>query len=116
VHLEACGHPIVGDKLYGMPEDEAVRYFERRHLTPEAQARLILPRHALHAASLEFEHPFTIERKVFDSGLPADLRGFLEGTHRPEPFAEYEVFAAIDESGPEIALGQRAQSSETSTF
>ncbi|OFZ22108.1 MAG: hypothetical protein A2X94_08765, partial [Bdellovibrionales bacterium GWB1_55_8] len=44
IHLEIAGHPIVGDKLYGLPEEEAARYYERKHQTPEALARLILPR------------------------------------------------------------------------
>ncbi len=94
VHLDHAGHPILGDKLYGMPDREATSYYERKHLTPEAQARLIIPRHALHAASLEFEHPVTLERMSFDSGLPEDLRGFLDGTYTPAPFDEFEVYEA----------------------
>ncbi|HAR42229.1 MAG TPA: RluA family pseudouridine synthase [Bdellovibrionales bacterium] len=78
VHLEAAGHPIVGDKLYGMPEEEALRYFERKHLTPEAQARLILPRHALHAAGIRIQHPLTLQQLEFKAPLPADLRKFLD--------------------------------------
>jgi 23S rRNA pseudouridine1911/1915/1917 synthase len=77
VHLEAAGHPIVGDKLYGIPEDEALRFYERRHLTPEAQARLLLPRHALHAASIRFIHPITEREVEFRSELPNDLSDFL---------------------------------------
>ncbi|MGZ3686813.1 MAG: RluA family pseudouridine synthase [Bdellovibrionota bacterium] len=83
VHLEAAGHPIVGDKLYGMPVSEALRFYERQHLTPEAQARIILPRHALHAAGLRFEHPLTGQQLEFRSELPDDLRQFLT-SGRPE--------------------------------
>lgn len=78
VHLEAAGHPIVGDKLYGIPESEAVRFYERQHLSAEAQARIILPRHALHAAGIRFEHPLTGKSVEFKSELPADLQAFLE--------------------------------------
>lgn len=77
IHLEAAGHPIVGDKLYGMPEEEAVRFYERRHLTAEAEAKLLLPRHALHAASIHFKHPTTGKMMDFNSPLPGDLVAFL---------------------------------------
>ncbi|MCM2323790.1 MAG: RluA family pseudouridine synthase [Oligoflexia bacterium] len=78
VHLEAAGHPIVGDKLYGMPEEESLSYYERKHLSPEAQARLIIPRHALHAAAIQFIHPLTELPVRFSSGLPGDLQAFLD--------------------------------------
>ncbi|MGK5086629.1 RluA family pseudouridine synthase [Bdellovibrionota bacterium FG-2] len=77
VHLEHAGHPIVGDKLYGMPENESLNYFERKQLTPEALARLMIPRHALHAAGICFEHPITGLEVSFASGLPPDLALFL---------------------------------------
>jgi 23S rRNA pseudouridine1911/1915/1917 synthase len=78
VHLEAAGHPIVGDKLYGVPEEEALRFYERQHLSAEAQAKIILPRHALHAAGIRFEHPLTGKMVEFNSGLPEDLTAFFE--------------------------------------
>jgi 23S rRNA pseudouridine1911/1915/1917 synthase len=77
VHLDALGHPIVGDKLYGMPETEALRFYERKHLTPEAEAKLLLPRHALHAASLEFFHPLLKKSMIFEAPLPQDMRDFI---------------------------------------
>jgi 23S rRNA pseudouridine1911/1915/1917 synthase len=77
VHLEAAGYPIVGDKLYGLPEEEALRFYDRKLLTPEAEAKLLLPRHALHAASIQFKHPITNKMMSFDSPLPADLKQFL---------------------------------------
>jgi 23S rRNA pseudouridine1911/1915/1917 synthase len=82
VHLDAVGHPIVGDKLYGLPEAEALRFYERQHLTPEAEARLILPRHALHAASIRFTHPRTEKKLEFSAPLPPDLQAFLNSTHK----------------------------------
>lgn len=77
VHLEHAGHPIVGDKLYGLPESEALRFYERLRLSPEAESRLLLPRHALHAHRLRFDHPTTGQRLEFVSELPRDLREFL---------------------------------------
>jgi 23S rRNA pseudouridine1911/1915/1917 synthase len=75
-HLAAAGHPIVGDKIYGQGDD-LFREYCARGLTPELLARLELPRHALHAASIEIAHPASGERMRFESGLPVDLRDFL---------------------------------------
>ncbi|HKE17079.1 MAG TPA: RluA family pseudouridine synthase [Kofleriaceae bacterium] len=75
-HLAAAGHPIVGDKIYGQGDD-LFREYCARGLTPELLARLELPRHALHAASIEIAHPASGEPMRFESGLPADLRDFL---------------------------------------
>jgi 23S rRNA pseudouridine1911/1915/1917 synthase len=77
LHLESQGFPILGDKLYGIPETEALRFYDRLHLTPEAQARLIIPRHALHAAGISFEHPVSKKKMQFDCPLPKDLQNFL---------------------------------------
>lgn len=77
VHLELAGHPIVGDKLYGMPEEDAVRFYERENLSPEAWAKMLLPRHALHAAELKITHPLTNKPMTFKSDLPAELQAFL---------------------------------------
>lgn len=78
VHLEKAGHPIVGDKLYGVDEEFALLFYERERLTPEAEARLLLPRHALHSCELKFTHPKTGKRMEFTCGLPADLQAFLD--------------------------------------
>ncbi len=83
VHLESLGHPLVGDKLYGVDEEFALLFFERERLTPEAEARLLLPRHALHAAGIRFRHPLSGRPLEFESPLPADLRQFLDDRHLP---------------------------------
>ncbi|KKQ13598.1 MAG: Pseudouridine synthase, partial [Candidatus Daviesbacteria bacterium GW2011_GWA1_36_8] len=36
------------------------------------------PRQFLHAAKLEFDHPVTGERMVFESQLPSDLKKVLD--------------------------------------
>ncbi|MCX6321206.1 MAG: RNA pseudouridine synthase, partial [Bacteroidia bacterium] len=38
----------------------------------------ILPRQALHAKSLAFDHPFTGKRLSFDSDLPDDMQQVIE--------------------------------------
>lgn len=79
VHLEAIGHPIVGDKLYGYDES----YFQRSvecSLTEDDWAALELPRQALHHHRLVFRSPATLQRVEVVAPLPHDLASFLE-TH-----------------------------------
>ncbi len=102
VHLDFAGFPIVGDKLYGMPEAEALRYYERKHLSVEARARLLIPRHALHAAGIEFTHPATGERVEFRSELPPDLRNFLETRSGAASSAPLEGWDLAVEGLPEL--------------
>jgi 23S rRNA pseudouridine1911/1915/1917 synthase len=60
VHLEAIGHPVAGDPLYG-------------------HAGLLgLERQFLHAARLAFDHPADGRRIEVRSPLPADLAAALE--------------------------------------
>ncbi len=76
VHMEAIGHPLVGDKLYGYGEE----YFQRYNdgdLTPEDIRKLELPRQALHHHRLAFSQPTTGERVVVISPLASDMATFL---------------------------------------
>ncbi|MBN22989.1 MAG: hypothetical protein CL678_17015 [Bdellovibrionaceae bacterium] len=89
LHLAHIGHPIVGDKLYSLKDEDAIRFYERPHFNEEEsndpfddvqiQKRLILPRQALHAAAISFIHPKTKKEVYFESPLPKDLHFFLEG-------------------------------------
>lgn len=72
-HAHWLGHPIVGDKIYG-PDDRLYLDFIDGGWTPELEARLLLPRHALHCARIEFgaaDPPM-----IFEAPLPADMREF----------------------------------------
>jgi 23S rRNA pseudouridine1911/1915/1917 synthase len=53
IHLAHCGHPIVGDKLYGGDEDCYLALVENR-LTDAQREQLILPWQALHAGEVKF--------------------------------------------------------------
>lgn len=66
VHLAAIGHPVAGDRQYGV----AGRYG--------------LERQFLHAQRLSFEHPVTGVPLDVRSELPADLRAALEVAERGE--------------------------------
>jgi 23S rRNA pseudouridine1911/1915/1917 synthase len=76
VHLASRGLPIVGDKIYGADERIFARFSERR-LTVADKRLLRLPRHALHAAHIEFPHPRDGRLFQMDSPLPKDLAAFF---------------------------------------
>jgi 23S rRNA pseudouridine1911/1915/1917 synthase len=59
-HLQAIGHPVVGDPEYGTP------------------GRLGLERQFLHATRLAFAHPVTGEPVDVSSPLPPDLQAALD--------------------------------------
>ena len=69
VHLNAIGHPIVGDSLYGGVH---------RRVPHELRAVQRLDRPFLHAERLAFSQPRTGERLEFTAPLPADLAQVLE--------------------------------------
>ena len=69
-HLLSAGFPIVGDKLYGKDET-AFLTFIAQGLTPEIEARLLLPRSALHNAEMVFRHPQTKREQTIRAPLPA---------------------------------------------
>jgi 23S rRNA pseudouridine1911/1915/1917 synthase len=54
IHLAHIGHPIVGDKLYGLDENCYLALVQDR-LTEEQRRKLILPNHALHGSALRFK-------------------------------------------------------------
>lgn len=58
VHFAGLGHPVLGDKLYG--------------------SKTHLPRHALHAAHLEFRHPLRNKKMTFNSKPPNDFQKLME--------------------------------------
>ena len=59
VHMAHLGCPILGDFLYGKESP-------------------LLPRHALHAARLEFDHPADGRRMLVSSPLPDDMAALCE--------------------------------------
>jgi 23S rRNA pseudouridine1911/1915/1917 synthase len=73
VHLASLGHPIVGDKIYG-PNELLYLEFIETGWTPKLKRQLLLPRHALHSAVLEFAD----ER--WTANLPSDLASFVSAS------------------------------------
>jgi 23S rRNA pseudouridine1911/1915/1917 synthase len=72
VHLAHSGYPIVGDKIYG-PDEGCYLEFIETGWTSSLAARLLLPRHALHSATLSLSAP----EVCWQSPLPEDLSDFL---------------------------------------
>src|SRR6478752_2690381 len=76
VHLAACGFPIVGDKLYAGNGSEYLEWMANGWTTA-LRERLILPRHALHAACLEITWAGRAVR--WEAEMGRDLVEFAEG-------------------------------------
>jgi 23S rRNA pseudouridine1911/1915/1917 synthase len=74
-HLDAIGHPIVGDKLY---PDERIFADYQDHGWEAIAGRVPLRRHALHAAELRFPHPATGAEVLVESPLPAELATLVD--------------------------------------
>lgn len=81
VHLAHAGHPVVGDKLYGVSEDCYLEFIERGW-TPALEERLLLPRQALHSSLLAME---TEEwgRLQWEAPLPPELRALISAPPAP---------------------------------
>jgi 23S rRNA pseudouridine1911/1915/1917 synthase len=69
VHLNAIGHPIVGDATYGGVH---------RRVARNLRAVMRLERPFLHSARLAFTHPGDGRRVEFESPLPPDLQSVLD--------------------------------------
>jgi len=61
IHFKTIGHPLVGESVYAFRKDYKLKF----------------RRVALHAKRIEFNHPVTGERIIFDSPMPADMADFL---------------------------------------
>ena len=81
VHLAARGAPIVGDKLYGDDPTLMLEYLETGW-TDGLARRLLLPRQALHAASVSFVHPVTQRQMTLECHLASDLQSFWDALPR----------------------------------
>ena len=76
VHLSSKGCALIGDKVYIKNHKSGLKI-------PESAKNIInsFPRHALHAATLGFEHPITKKYLQFSSDLPEDFANILNKLH-----------------------------------
>lgn len=59
VHMQAAGHPVVGDGMYGYESD-------------------LMDRQALHSRSLDFFHPINLRPMHFECPLPQDILSLMK--------------------------------------
>ncbi len=77
VHLKHIGHPILGDKLYSGGRSLIKSYHQK--FTPVIKAVFKkMDRLALHAQSLEFDHPETGERMCWTAPIPDEFGKVLK--------------------------------------
>jgi 23S rRNA pseudouridine1911/1915/1917 synthase len=77
VHFSHIKHPLFNDEEYGGNQILKGTTFTKYQQFIKNCFR-ILPRQALHAKSLAFDHPVTGKRLSFDSELPADMQEVIE--------------------------------------
>jgi 23S rRNA pseudouridine1911/1915/1917 synthase len=84
VHMQAIGHPVVGDFLYGAPHrilpaaPKATGLQSRKAIVHDDSQAISLERNFLHAAELDLRHPRTGELLQLRSGLPPALVEMLQ--------------------------------------
>lgn len=80
VHLQAIGHPIVGDPFYGVREAFYLSSLKKRkyQLGKNETERPLLNRTALHAGGLVFTHPSTKEEMSYQADWPKDMRALRQ--------------------------------------
>ncbi len=79
VHMQHLGHPLLGDPIYGLPEQEQRSLLNRGGYEPEVRDEILaFPRQALHAGEIHFIHPVTDEEMSFEAPVPADFSRLLE--------------------------------------
>ena len=70
--LHSTGHPVAGDKLYGLNE-QFYRKLALDTLTSEDRQQLILNRQALHCCEISFEHPVSSQKITLQSPIPNEM-------------------------------------------
>jgi 23S rRNA pseudouridine1911/1915/1917 synthase len=76
-HFKYLGHPLFNDERYGGDRIlKGTTYTKYKQFVDNCFK--ILPRQALHAKTLGFEHPETKEKLFFNSEIPDDMKQCLE--------------------------------------
>jgi len=77
VHMEHLGYPLLGDKLYGNPDEVFLEYLENG-ITENICQQIGFPRHCLHASSIGFPHPDGGYKRIHVP-LPQSLQEIVDG-------------------------------------
>lgn len=78
VHLNYLGFPVAGDKIYGKDDRYFIEFIDQG-MTDSLRERLVLPRCALHAFSVQIYHPYEKKEMIFESPLPTMFTDFIAG-------------------------------------
>jgi len=79
VHLAHVGNPVLCDRLYGaMSKVSRSFLMTGRDKLPEPERDILLERQALHAESIEFNHPSSSERMKISAPFPQDMSCVLD--------------------------------------
>jgi len=95
VHLKHIGHTLFNDAHYGGNKILKGVVFSKYKQFVENCFRL-MPRQALHAKTLGFDHPETGERMYFDSPLPRDFSAVLDKWQKVNETYDLSVESAYD--------------------
>lgn len=76
VHMKHQGHPLFNDERYGGSSIRKGTVFSKYKRFVENTFE-VMPRQALHARTLGFDHPTTGERMHFECPIPEDFEGAL---------------------------------------
>ncbi|MDQ7007657.1 MAG: RluA family pseudouridine synthase [Acidobacteriota bacterium] len=78
-HLALEGHPVVGDKLYGLEDRQVRQYLKAGELDDALRERLGADRCQLHCHSMVFPHPRRESGEIaVRAEMPADMARLLE--------------------------------------
>ncbi|HFB2048693.1 MAG: RluA family pseudouridine synthase [Hyphomicrobiaceae bacterium] len=73
VHMSSIGNPVLGDKIYGSGFNSSMKKLNEEFNHPTD----FLNRQALHASTLNFEHPSTGQPLCFTSPIPRDMKDLI---------------------------------------
>ena len=77
-HLEHVGHPLLGDKIYGQPDQTFLRWLDGER-GAAIRSQLRFPRHTLHAWTICFPHPDSGAPCLVEAPMPADMQAIIDG-------------------------------------
>ena len=86
VHLESAGIPILGDKMYGQPDEVFLHHLDFGD-GPLVRRATRFPRHALHAAKLSIPHPDGGTLSI-EAPLESDMAAIVDGAEPQWPDPE----------------------------
>lgn len=78
VHMKHIGHTLFGDTMYGGDVVLSGPNNSRNYLDFIFKCLKTMPRQALHAKTLGFTHPVTLQRLNFESELPQDFLDLMK--------------------------------------